>query len=338
VPHHDTSAPTSHALRGDAGIAVPLLCGPMYPCSSPELVSAVSAAGGMGIIQPLAFAHVHGCGLSEGLERIRAHTARPVGMNALVESSSRIYHRRMVRWVEEALEGGIRFFVTSLGKPGWVVERVRPSGGMVYHDVTERRWALKALDAGVHGLIAVNRRAGGHAGATSAEELLDELGDLGVPVVCAGGVATPDEFAAALRLGYAGVQMGTRFIATLECRVSAAYKQALVDAGEDDIVLTERITGVPLAVIGTPYVRRLGTRAGPLARWMLRGRRTKRLMRTLYALSAGRRLGSASLAETGAAELWQAGRSVAGIREVLPAGEIVRRCAAAAGVTPPDPG
>jgi nitronate monooxygenase len=218
-----------------------------------------------------------------------------------------------------------------------VVERARAAGAVVYHDVTERKWALKALDAGVHGLIAVNRRAGGHAGAKGAAQLLDELGDLGVPVVCAGGVGTPEEFAGALRLGYAGVQMGTRFIATPECRASAPYKQAVLDAREDDIVLTERLTGIPLAVLDTPFVRRLGTRAGPMARWMLRGRRTKRLMRTLYALRSTRRLRRASLDESGTEACWQAGRSVAGIHEILPAAEIVRRCAAAAGLPVPPP-
>ncbi|MHB1192306.1 MAG: NAD(P)H-dependent flavin oxidoreductase [Longimicrobiales bacterium] len=333
----DPAAASTSALCRDAGITVPLLCGPMYPCSNPELVAAVSEAGGMGIVQPMAMTHVHGHGFRDGLARIRALTSRPVGLNALLESSSRIYHERMQRWVDEALEEGIRFFVTSLGKPGWVVDRARAVGGVVYHDVTERKWALKALDGGVHGLIAVNRRAGGHAGAKGAEELLDELSDLGVPVVCAGGVATPEEFAGALALGYTGVQMGTRFIATIECRASAPYKQAILDAREDDIVLTDRITGVPLAVIGTPWVRRLGTRAGPLARWMLRGRRTKRLMRTLYAVRSTRRLRLASLDEAGTTGCWQAGRSVAGIHEILPAAEIVGRCAAAARLPLPPP-
>jgi len=337
VPSRASADPPAHALCRDAGIAVPLLCGPMFPCSNPELVAAVSAAGGMGIVQPMALTHVHGHGFREGLRAIRALTPRPIGMNVLVEASSRIYHERMVRWLDEALEEGIRFFVTSLGKPGWVVERARAAGGVVYHDVTERKWALKALDAGVHGLIAVNRRAGGHSGAKGAEELLDELSDLGVPVVCAGGVATPEEFARALALGYAGVQMGTRFIATHECRASARYKQAVVEAGEDDIVLTERITGVPLAVIATPWVQRLGTQAGPLARWMLRGRRTKRLMRTLYAVRSTRQLRLASLDESGGTGCWQAGRSVAGIHEILPAAEIVGRCAAAARLPLPPP-
>lgn len=314
------------------GVEVPLLCGPMYPCSNPELVGAVSKAGGLGIVQPLSLMYVHGHQIREGLRLIkRLADGKPFGMNALTESSSKAYHSRIVESVDVAIEEGIRFFVTSLGKPGWVVERVNQVGGLVFHDVTERKWALKGLDEGVHGLIAVNRRAGGHAGAKSAQELIDELGDLGVPLVCAGGISTPEEFLQALAIGYKAVQMGTRFIATEECRVSDAYKRAIVGAREDDIVLSERITGVPLALIRTPYVERMGLQAGPIARWMLRGRRRKRLMRTIYALRASRQVRRASLDEGGGQALWQAGRSVAGIDAILPAGEIVRRFAAALG-------
>ncbi len=317
-------------LTAHAGIAIPVIGGAMYPCSNPELVAAVSEAGGIGVVQPVSLTYVHGHDFREGLRYIRRLTAKPIGMNALIESSSRAYEKRMEQWVDIALEEGIRFFVTSLGKPTWVVTRVAAAGGVVYHDVTERKWALKGLESGVHGLIAVNRRAGGHAGPKSPAELMDELGDLGVPLVCAGGVATPEEFVAALRLGYAGVQMGTRFIATTECTAAQPYKQAILESDEDDIVLTERITGVPVAVIRTPYIERLGTRAGPLARWMLRGRRRKKLMRAIYALWSGWRLKRSSYDETGRHDFWQAGRSVAGIQDVSPAGEVVRELAEAA--------
>ena len=312
-------------LTRDAGIEVPLICGAMYPCSNPELVAAVSDAGGIGIVQPISLTYVHGHEFREGLRLIRRLTSRPFGMNALIEASSRRYHEQMVEWVGIALEEGVRFFITSLGNPRWVCERVHAAGGRVYHDVTERKWGQKGLDAGVDGLIAVNRRAGGHAGPRSAEALIEELGGLGLPLVCAGGVGDAPDFVAALGLGYAGVQMGTRFIATPECRASAAYKQAIVDADADDIVLSERITGVPVAVINTPFIRRMGLRAGPLARWMLRGRRTKHWMRTLYALKSIWQLKRSSLDETGARDYWQAGKSVEGIHAVEPAGEIVRR-------------
>ncbi len=303
----------------------------MYPCSNPELVAAVSKAGGIGIVQPVSLTFVHRHDFREGLRLIRRLAdGKPIGMNALIETSSKTYHNRMVKWVDIALEEGIRFFVTSLGKPRWVVERVSRVGGVVYHDVTERKWALKGLESGVHGLIAVNRRAGGHAGPKSAEVLMEELGDLGVPLISAGGIGTPQDFVRALKLGYQGVQMGTHFIATPECRASEAYKAAIVRAGEDDIVLSERITGVPLAVIRTPYIDRMGLEAGPMARWMLRGRRTKRLMRIIYALKSGWQIKRASLDESGRRDFWQAGQSVAGIRAVEPATGIVRRFAAAA--------
>jgi nitronate monooxygenase len=316
-------------LARHAGIEVPVICGAMYPCSNPELIAAVSDAGGIGIVQPISLTFVHGHEYREGLKLIRRLTPRPIGLNALIEKSSRRYHERMVRWVEIALEEGVRFFVTSLGNPRWVVDRVRPAGGIVYHDVTERRWGEKGAEAGVDGLIAVNRRAGGHAGPRDVRELFDELAPLGLPVVCAGGVGDERGFVDALRIGYAGVQLGTRFIATTECRASAAYKQAIVNAGEDDIVLTERLTGIPLSVLNTPYVKRIGLRSNPLARWMLRAKRTRYLMRSLYTMRAGLMLRRASLGES-QGDYWQAGKSVAGIEAVEPAGEIVRRMAQAA--------
>src|SRR5204863_503006 len=254
------------ALTRDARVAVPLIGGAMFPCSNPELVAAVSEAGGIGIVQPLSMVYVHGHELREGLRLIRRLTPKPIGMNVLIEQSSRLYLERMQRWVDVAIEEGVRLFITSLGKPRWVVDRVAQAGGLVYHDVTERKWALKGLESGVRGLIAVNHRAGGHAGPKSAGQLMDELGDLGVPLVCAGGIGDAAGFVAALHLGYAGAQLGTRFIATVECTAHPEYKSAIVAADEDDIVLTERVTGVPLAVIRTPYVERVGTRAGPIAR------------------------------------------------------------------------
>ncbi len=263
------------ALTAQLGIEVPIVCGAMYPCSNPELVAAASEAGAIGVLQPLSLVYVHGHELRAGIRLIRSLTTKPVGMNVIVERSSKVYEERMQRYVDTAIEEGIRFFVTSLGNPRWVVEKAHAAGGRVYHDVTDRRWAMKGLEAQVDGLIAVNNRAGGHAGTKGIEELYAELHDLGVPVVCAGGIGDEEGFVSALRMGYAGVQMGTRFIATAECTAHPDYKQAILKARESDIVLTERMTGVPVSVIRTPYIERLGTKAGPLGRWMLKGRRTK---------------------------------------------------------------
>ena len=324
--------PTTHDSRllRDAGIQIPIICGAMYPCSNPELVGAASAAGAIGIVQPISLTYVHGHDYREGLRLIkRLAGGKPIGMNALIEKSSKIYMERMRRFVDGALEEGVRFFITSLGNPRWVVDLVNQAGGKVYHDVTERKWALKAVDSGVHGLICVNSRAGGHAGPKNPAQLIEECGDLGLPLVCAGGVGAEEDFVAALKLGYAGVQMGTRFIATTECNSRDDYKQAILGATEEDIVLTERVTGVPIAVIRTPFVERIGTKVGPISRMLFRNRRTKHWMRAFYALRSLRKMKKDSVTGHGTGEYWQAGKSVRGIDRIEPAGDIIRRFAAA---------
>ncbi|MCA8924805.1 MAG: nitronate monooxygenase [Planctomycetes bacterium] len=318
------------AFTRHVGIEVPLICGAMYPCSNPELVAAVSAAGGIGVVQPISLKYVHKHDLREGLRLIyRLSGGKPIGFNALVEKSSRIYEERMKQWVAIAIEEGVRFFVTALGNPSWVVEAVHAVGGVVYHDVTERRWAQKALDNGVDGLICVNARAGGHAGTESAAALYAELQDLGVPLVCAGGIGSPQDFRQALDLGYAACQLGTRFIATDECRSHQDYKDAIVRAAPEDIVLTDKISGVPVAVIKTPYIEKVGTRAGFFARRMLRHPKLKHYARMYYSLKSIWQLKRANLKGATYKDYWQAGKSVGGIDGIEPAGEVVRRFAAA---------
>lgn len=316
-------------LLAHARIDLPLICGPMYPCSNPELVAAVSRAGALGIVQPISLTYVHGHEYREGLRLIkRLADGKPFGLNALIEASSSAYHNRMVKWVDIALEEGVRFFLTSLGNPRWVVDRVHAAGGVVYHDVTELKWAQKGRDGGVDGLIAVNRQAGGHTGSRTPQALLDELAGLQLPIVAAGGVGNPVQFRELLDMGYAGVQLGTRFIATTECNADPAYKQAIVAASSAEIVLTERLTGVPVSVIRTPYVERLGTTVGPISRWMFRGRRTKKWIRTFYALRSLRQLKQSSIAGANQ-DYWQAGGSVDAIHDIRPAGDIVAEFAAA---------
>lgn len=314
-----------NSLIRDAKIEVPVICGAMYPCSNPELIAAVSEAGGMGIIQPMSLIYVHGYEFKKGLQKIRSLTKKPVGFNAVIEKSSKIYEDRMKQWIDLALEDGVRFFVTALGNPDWVVRKVESVGGVVYHDVTERKWALKALDSGVKGLICVNNRAGGHAGHKGPRELFDDLSNLGVPLVCAGGMSRPEDLSTALKMGYAGIQMGTRFIATKECTSHNSYKQAIINATENDIVKTERVTGVPLSVIKTPYVEKVGLKVGPLAKFLFKNRKTKHWIRTYYNAIALWSLKKSSKKGLSSKDYWQAGKSVEGVDSIEPAGDIVKK-------------
>lgn len=331
----DHSPSIDTPLTRSLGIEVPLICGAMYPCTNAELVAAVSEAGGIGVLQPISLTYVYGHDFREGIRRIRELTDKPIGMNVLTEKSSERYLERMRQWLDIAVEEGVRFFVSSLGDPRWIVETVEGVGGIVYHDVTERRWAQKALDAGVHGLIGVNNRAGGHAGHLSPEALLEDISDLGLPVACAGGIGDEKAFANALSMGYVGVQAGTRFIATTECGSPDEYKQAVVHANEDDIVLTHRLTAVPVAVINNERVRREGTEVPWLARRLLANNRTKHWVRAFYSLKSVFGLKKAAAGKMSPKDYFQAGKSVAGVKTVEKAGDIVRRWAAT--VTKPEP-
>jgi nitronate monooxygenase len=312
-------------LTSSLGIRYPIIGGAMFPCSNPELVAAVSEAGGIGILQPLTLVHVHQLDFREGVRRIGGLTDKPIGMNVLTEKSAAKYLERMSEWLDIALEEGIRFFVSSLGNPRWIVDRVAPAGGLVYHDVTERKWAEKAAEAGVHGLIAVNDHAGGHTGSRSPEELLAEVAEFGLPVVCAGGIGDANAFRRVLEMGYVGVQMGTRMIATEECSSPEEYKRAIVAASESDIVATTRITGVPVSVIRTPHVEQIGTEAGPIARRLLAHPRTKHWMRGIYMFRFGRKLRDNMEHGMSHRDYYLAGRSVEGVEEIESVAAIVER-------------
>ena len=307
-----------------ANVEYPIICGAMYPCSNPELVAAASDAGALGVVQPLSLVYVHGYEFREGLKYIKKLTPKPFGMNIIVEKSSKIYEKRMQEYVDIALEEGCRFFITALGNPTWVIEKVKAVNGFVYHDVTELKWALKALEYGVDGLICVNNRAGGHAGKLSPQELWEELHGLKVPLICAGGIGQPSDFKKALEMGYDGIQMGTRFIASVECAEKSNYKQAIVNAKENDIVLTERVTGIPLSVINTPYVQSIGTKVNFLSRWLLQNRFTKPWMRMWYAITSGRKFKQITLHGGSSKDYWQAGKSVQGIQSIKSVRDIIR--------------
>jgi len=318
---------TDNLFLSQAGIRYPVIGGPMYPCSNPELVAAVSNAGGLGIIQPISLTYVHGYTFVEGLKYIKSLTDKPVGMNLLIEKGSKKYHQRMQLWLDIALEQGVGFFITSLGKPDWVVKAAHDAGAYVYHDVTEAKWAQKAVDAGVDGLIAVNNRAGGHAGGLGYDALYDELKQFALPVVCAGGISDRDSYQLALDKGYQAVQLGTRFIASKECSASDSYKQAIVKATEKDIVLSERITGVPVSVINTPFIQKWGLKPNIFERWMLKHPKFKYIIRTFLALKSLRSLKKSLLDDSGDYDYWQAGKSVDKINAELSVEDIVKQIA-----------
>lgn len=302
----------------------PLFCGAMYPCSNPELVAAASEAGGIGVVQPLSLTYVHGYEMREGLQKIKSLTSRPIAFNALIEASSKIYLDRMKKWIDIALDEGVRVFVTALGKPDWVVEKVHAYGGIVIHDVTNLKWAQIAKNSGVDALIAVNDSAGGHLGEMSAEKLFNDLKALNLPLIAAGGVSSRERYLEILSYGYAGVQMGTAFIATTECTAHQDYKDKIVEAKAKDIVATEKISGVPVSVIRTKHVDKLGLKASGLEKFLLQNRKTKHWVRLYYTMKSLKSFKKSNSKGSRYLDFYQAGKSVEGISSIQDVSELVR--------------
>jgi len=305
---------TQHFLK-DTGAEVPIVCGPMYPGSNPELIAAVSDSGAFGVVQPVALTSLYGHDFREGLRLIKKLTNKPFGVNfTIFGGANKKYHEQMKEWMDISIEEGVKFFLTSLGKPHEIVKIAKQHGIKVYHDVPNKKVALAMRDAGVDGLNCINWRGGGQTGIQSAEQFMEELHDIGIPLICAGGIGDTDDLQQALTMGYAGVQMGTRFLATHECKVTDSYKQAIVDANEDDIVWTNKIAGNNSSVIKTADIMKGGLRTGPIINFMLRRRKLKKYAR-MYLMSKGVKNYSRTAFDDNV-QFWQAGKGVGNIKSV----------------------
>ena len=228
----------------------------------------------------------------------------------------------MKEWMEISIEEGIKFFLTSLGKPDSVVKKAKDHGVKVYHDVPNKKVAVAMKDSGVDGLNCINWRGGGQTGIQSAEQFMEELHDIGIPLICAGGIGNTEDYKQAIKMGYAGVQLGTRFLATTECKITDSYKQAIVESSEEDIVWTNKIAGNNSSVIKTADIMRGGLRTGPIINYMLRKRRLKKYAR-MWLMSKGLRNYSKTAFDDNV-QFWQAGKGLGNINSVTSVAEVIK--------------
>jgi len=221
------------------GIDYPIIGAPMFLISYEEIVIAVAEAGGLGSIPLPNFRTTED--LKQTLDKIREKTDKPIGVN--------IHLSGMFEWEEQlalSLNYGVKFFITSLGDPRLILDDVHKNGGKVYADVISLKQGLKARDRGVDGLIAVATGAGGHCGTIPTIIFVPYLkAKTGLPVIAAGGISTGAQMAAAMAIGACAVITGTRLVATHESRAKDAYKKAVMEAGPQDIVCSDRISGNP---------------------------------------------------------------------------------------------
>ena len=221
------------------GALYPIIQAPMTWIARSQLTAAVSAAGGIGVMET---SSVDVEITRREYEAIQAATDRPFGVNLpiLFLRQNEDMERAIIAWI---IEHGVRFITTSAGNPRRHVQQLKDAGVIVYHAVPTLDTALKAEDAGVDGLIVEGAES---AGIRNAEEvntfvLLQAVRErVDLPIVAAGGIVDGRGMAAAMALGADGIAMGTRFVASTESPVHQNYKNAIVEASVDATMLLPR--------------------------------------------------------------------------------------------------
>ena len=233
------------------GVEVPIVQAPMGWIARARLASAVSNAGGMGIIET---SSGELDAVREEIRKMRTLTAKPFGVNI-----AQLFVRDP-SIVDFVVEQGVRFVTTSAGDPTRYTKQLKAAGLTVFHVVPSLGAALKAVDAGVDGLVVEGGEGGGFKNPRDvATMVLLPLvcSKVDVPVIAAGGICDGRSMAAAFALGAEGVQMGTRMVAAAESPVHANFKQAIVKAAETDTVFLNRFSRPGLRALRTQRTTRL---------------------------------------------------------------------------------
>jgi nitronate monooxygenase len=232
--------PFSTPLSRRLGLRYPIVAAPMFLISGRELIVAAAEAGIVGAMPSLNARTA--AALKDDLAWIRARTDKPFAINITIGLTA---PERLEEDVELLLAYEVPIIITSYGDPTSVVRRAHDKGLFVMHDVIHHTHAQKACAAGVDAIIGVGAGAGGHAGRISPYALIPWLKDkLDVSIVAAGCISTGKQMAASFALGAELCYLGTRFIASTECRAVDRYKQMVVDADPDDIVYTDAVSGI----------------------------------------------------------------------------------------------
>ncbi|MBW2425146.1 MAG: nitronate monooxygenase [Deltaproteobacteria bacterium] len=224
----------------------PILCAGMGFVAVPELVAAVSNAGGLGL---LATATIGPGEVHESLREIRKRTERPFGANVTLQFETSEENARIL------IEERVPVINLSLGIEPWIIDAVHAYGGRVLSTVTNLRHAMSAEAKGADGLIVTGHEAGGHGGEATSLVVLPLIASrLGIPVVAAGGFGDGRGLAAALVLGAEGISMGTRFALSVESPMHERVKQLAFGLSERDTLYTDRIDGMGTRFLETERV------------------------------------------------------------------------------------
>lgn len=222
-------------------IKYPILQGGMAWAATAELAAAVSEAGGLGVIGA---GHMPPDALREEIQKVKKATTKPYGVNVMLMSP---FVKEVMQVV---VEEKVPVVTTGAGNPAEYIPALKEIGSKVIPVVASVALAKRLERTGIDALIAEGTESGGHVGQVTTMALVPQVADaVSVPVIAAGGIADSRGLVAAFSLGAEAVQIGTRFVASVECTAHENYKQAIVKAKDRSTVLSGASTGHPVRVI-----------------------------------------------------------------------------------------
>ncbi|EAE2619452.1 DUF561 domain-containing protein [Listeria monocytogenes] len=229
-------------------IKYPILQGAMAQIATYELASAVSNAGGLGII---ASGGISADALREQIRLCKEKTTKPFAVNIMLMMPN------CPELVDVIIEEDVRVVTTGAGTPKPFMEKFKAAGIKVIAVIPSVKIAQKMEEIGVDAVVAEGTEAGGHVGETTTMALVRQVvSAVNIPVIAAGGIADGHGMAAVYALGASGVQIGTLFLVAEECPVPASFKQAVLDATDTSTTVTGRRNGAPVRSIKNPMIQK----------------------------------------------------------------------------------
>lgn len=222
-------------------IKYPIFQGAMANISTAEFAAAVSNAGGLGIIGTGA---MDAQAVTENIRKCKKLTNKPFGVNVMLMNP----HSPEI--IDSIISEGVAVVTTGAGNPGPYVEKLKANNIKIIPVVPSVALAKRMERIGVDAVIAEGTEAGGHVGEITTMALVPQIVEaINIPVIAAGGIADGRGFNAAISLGATGVQMGTRLLASYECKIHQNYKDAVLKAKDIDTVVTGRSIDVPVRIL-----------------------------------------------------------------------------------------
>ncbi|MEQ1753851.1 MAG: nitronate monooxygenase [Micropepsaceae bacterium] len=253
--------PIENRLTKLLGVAYPIVQAPMGWIARSQLASAVSNAGGLGIIETSSGELEV---IREEIKKMKQLTSKPFGVNIALAF---VRDPNIVKFVDDAIvKQGVKFVTTSAGDPSKFCRELKALGLTVFHVVPTLRAALKAVEAGVDGLVVEGGEGGGFKNPQPVMSmvLLPLVREnTGVPIIAAGGITCGRTMAAAFALGAEGVQLGTRMVSAAESPVHNNWKQAIIDAEDTSTVFLNQFSRPALRALRTAKTTRLERELGP---------------------------------------------------------------------------